>query len=230
MMGREEHTAGGAPAGMIERRRVQRVKMATPLRGVVGSARMFVVDVSLRGLRIAHQEAIGRPGEVVNLKFDWDGHSVSLRCEITRSQTVRAADGSGKPLIHSGLVIVHAAGSSGRSLRDLVEWHIVRALDEQKANARGIPAVAPQSFQTGKATYYIRHELVLGRWREMATTDPTQPSQGFTVSAEHSASEVEMLRSAFERGTSAGGRDLIRRLAQLSISAAEGIPTRRFMP
>lgn len=230
MMGREGYATGEARTGMMERRRVQRVRMATPLRGAVGTVRMFVVDVSLRGLRIAHQESIGRPGDVVNLKFDWDGHSIILRCEITRSQTIRPADGNGKPLFHSGMVIVHATGTSGRALRDLVEWHIVRALDEQKANARGIPAVAPQSYQTGKASYYIRHELVLGRWREMATTDPTQPSQGFTVSADHSAAEVDMLRSAFERGTSGGGRDLIRRLAQLSISAAEGIPTRRFVP
>src|SRR5690606_27789254 len=110
------------------------------------------------------------------------------------------------------------------------EHHVARALDEQKANARGLPAVAPASFQTGRATRFLRHELVLGKWNETPTTDPSQPEHGFTVSAGHSPREIEMLRSAFERGDGKVDRDLIRRLAQLSIGNREGIPTRRFMP
>jgi hypothetical protein len=56
-------------------------------------------------------------------------------------------------------------------------------MDEQKANARGIPPIAAQSNQAAQRTYYKRHELIGNRWRETETTDPAQPANGFTVSA-----------------------------------------------
>ena len=90
--------------------------------------------------------------------------------------------------------------------------------------------MAPQSFMTGKASNYVRHELVLGRWRETSTTDASQPDHGFTVASTHSQHEILMLRSAYERGSGAEGRDLIRRLAGLSIGNREAVATRRFVP
>jgi hypothetical protein len=128
------------------------------------------------------------------------------------------------------MAIERALGVSAITLRELVEWHVARALDEQKANAKGIPTIAPQSFQTGKGTHYIRHEFLQGRWRETATMDSAQPSNGFTVSAEHTPGEVQMLRQSFEKDGSLANRDLIRKLAAMSISAAEGVPTRRYLP
>lgn len=216
----------------VERRRVQRVKLSDPLRGTMESNRVFIVDVSLRGLRIAHQEPIGDKGSIVTLRATWDAKPIELKCEIVRTQIHRVAQSAmQKTLYHSGVEIRQAVGLSAITLRELIEAHVVRALDEQKANANGIPATAAQHFQTGKATHFKRHELFGGRWRETATADPTQPQNGFTVSAEHSPEEVAMLRSAFEQGDAAsGGRELIWRLAKLSISSREGVPTRRFMP
>ena len=217
----------------LERRRVQRVKLIEPLRGTIGTSRVFVVDVSLRGLRIAHQDTLGKTGEVVTLQTQWDGKSIMLKCQIVRTQIHRMAEtATAKTLYHSGIVITQALGMSATALRELIEAHIVRAIDEQKANARGVPPVTAASTQTPKTTtHYKRHELIGGRWRETATTDPVQPANGFTVSADHSAEEVNMLRNAFEKGDpKTGGHDLIRRLAKLSISSAEGVSTRRFMP
>ena len=224
--------AGATSTNVVERRRVQRVKLIEPLRGQIDSLRIYVVDVSLRGVRIAHQESIGGIGDVVTLRTVWDGRNIELRCQLVRTVIHRApSSATGRTLYHSGAVIKETKGASAFALRALVEWHIVRAIDEQKANARGVPAMAAQSFQTGNASVYKRHELVAGRWRETTTSDPTQPQNGFTVAATHTPAEVEMLRSAFERGDhDTGGRELIWRLAQLSISSAEGIPTRRFMP
>lgn len=216
----------------VERRRVQRVRLSDPLRGTIGESRVFIVDVSLRGLRIAHQEQIGEKGAGVTLRAQWDGKPLELKCEIARTQVHRLAQSAtAKTLYHSGVEIRQVMGTSAMTLRELIEAHVMRALDEQKANANGVPAVAAQHFQTGKASHFKRHELFAGRWRETATSDPTQPPNGFTVSAEHSPEEVAMLRSAFEQGDAAsGGRDLIWRLAKLSISSQEGVPTRRFMP
>lgn len=216
----------------MERRRVQRVKLIEPLRGSIESQRVFVVDVSLRGLRLAHQESIGRVTDVITLSAQWDARPLLLQCEIVRTQVHRRAEtATARTLHHSGVVIKQALGTSATTLRELIESHILRAIDEQRANALGIPAKVVQSFQTGKPSHYKRHELLAGHWRETATADPTQPSNGFTVSADHSPQEVAMLRNAFERGDSAtGGRDLIWRLAKLSITSAESVSTRRFMP
>lgn len=211
---------------------MQRVKLIEPLRGSIDAQRVFVIDVSLRGLRIAHQESIGRVSDVITLSAQWDARPLHLKCEIVRTQVHRVAESAtARTLHHSGVVIKQALGMSATTLRELIESHILRAIDEQKANAQGIPAIAAQSFQTGKPSHYKRHELFAGRWRETATSDPAQPPNGFTVSADHSPHEVAMLRNAFERGDSAtGGRDLIWRLAKLSITASEGVSTRRFMP
>lgn len=208
-----------------ERRRVQRVRLFEPLRGTIGAARIFVLDVSLHGARVAHQDSIGETGDPCPLRCDWEGRRIELMCAIVRTEVHRAADArSSKTLYHSGLEIQQISPSSSIALRSLIEAHVARAIDEQRANARGIPAIAAQSFQTGNARHFVRHELIRGHWREIATTDSSQPENGFTVAADHTANEVQMLRNAY-----VSSRELVRSMARLSISG-EGIPTRRYLP
>ena len=114
-------------------------------------------------------------------------------------------------------------------LRQLVADCVARALDEQKANARGVPATAALSFQTGKGNDYVRCELVDGAWRRTATNRPEQPANGFTVSAEEERDQVELLCQTFE-SADAAGRKLIQTMAEMSISKSEGVPTRRYNP
>jgi hypothetical protein len=106
---------------------------------------------------------------------------------------------------------------------------VARALDEQKANARGIPSAAVQAFQTGKGTDFLRCELVDGTWRRTTTGRPEQPANGFTISAEEERDQVEMLCQTFETADAAG-RKLIQTMAEMSISKSEGVPTRRYNP
>lgn len=228
----EQSTASDTSAspGFVERRSVQRVRLLDRLRGTIGMTRIFIADISITGLRALHQEPVGKTGDVVSVAFTWEGRTIGVRCEIVRTLLFRSETSTGRSLFHSGMRIVEASMAARISLRELIEAHVARALDEQKANARGVPAIAPQSFQTGRATHYVRHELLLGRWRETVTNDAAQPEHGFTVAGTHSQHEILMLRSAYERGSGADGRDLIRRLAQLSIGTREGIPTRRFVP
>ena len=229
-MAKGTETASAA-AGFAERRRLQRVRLIQPLRGAVGQARIFIVDLSLRGLRVAHQDPIGKVGETILVKFEHEGRSVSVRAEVRHTSVFRAPENaSGRTTWHSGLAITSANETAAHTLRDIVVNHVLRALDEQKANARGLPAVSPQSFQTGKTNTYVRHEFILGAWRTTTTSDPKQPERGFTVSAEHTPSEVEMLRSAFEMSATREDRDFIRKMAEMSIGTKDGIPTRRFEP
>jgi len=178
-----------------------------------------------------HQDDIGQAGSAVGIRADWDGNRIELRCRIVRTVLHRAADGvGGRTLYHSGLAIEESVGASETTLRKLIEHHVERALDEQKANARGVPPLAAQSMQTGAPTTYVRHEYSLGRWREVMTPTPSQPESGFTISAEHSPSEVEMLRRAYERAATNNDRAVIRRLAALSLSSGEIVQARRYVP
>lgn len=212
-----------------ERRRVQRVRLLQPIRGMIGAQLVFLLDVSLRGLRVAHQDPIGAAGSSCSVRAEWQGRRIDLECSITRSQVHRRGDSQfAKTLYHSGLTIVSSRGSSAEVLRELIHEHIERALDEQKANARGIPAVAPQSHHPARPTVFVRHELIVGRWVQTMTSDAAQPLNGFTLPSEHTMQDVQMLRAAWERG-SRSEREVIRRMAELAVSA-DGVPVRRFVP
>jgi hypothetical protein len=214
-----------------ERRRYGRVRPVQRLRGTVGQIPVYVVDISMNGVRVAHQEPIPPGAAPVMLRFEWDGRAVTLQCQVRRTRVERVAKSQfDKGLIHSGLAIVTILPASREALRDLIASCVTRALDEQVANARGIPAIAAQSFQTGRqGDEFLRCELINGNWRRLKTRVPEQPSHGFTVSADEDESKVDMLCRAYETGD-ADGRKLIRTFAALSISKTEGIPTRRYEP
>ena len=191
---------------------------------------MYILDISLNGVRIAHQGTLPPPGRECVLAFDWESNPVELRCEVTRNILERLAKtATEKSVYHAGLSIVDADRQSREVLRKMITALVARALDEQKANARGVPAEAAQCFQTGKGTEFLRCEYLNGSWRRTATTRPDQPANGFTVSAEEDRGHIEMLCNTFEN-TDESGRNLIKLMAELSISQAEGVPTRRYTP
>lgn len=213
-----------------ERRRLQRVRLLEPLAGRIDAHRIFILDVSLTGMRVAHQDGVGLAGEHRMVEFEWDGRKAAVECQLTHSELQRAGNASNsRSIYHSGFDIVAMSPGSDEVLREMIAWHVERALDEQKANARGIPAIAARSFQTGNARDFIRHVCAGGRWHEVRTTEARQPMNGFTISSAESVEEVALLRMAWEEGDAAA-RDVIQRMAELSISRSEGIPTRRYMP
>ena len=213
-----------------ERRRYQRASLVRPHPARVGVARVYILDISLNGARIAHQGTLPPPGRECALAFEWEGHPIELRCEVTRNVLDRLAKSAAeKSVYHAGLSIVDADRQSREELRKMIAALVARALDEQKANARGVPAEAAQCFQTGKGTEFLRFELINGAWRRTATTRPDQPAHGFTISAEEDRGHIEMLCNTFENADEPG-RNLIKMMAELSISQAEGIPTRRYTP
>lgn len=214
-----------------DRRQFGRVTPVERIRGTAGSIVVYVIDLSLTGIRVAHQAPLPPVGEKLTVSFEWQGGRASIQCEVRRTRLEKAPRSKfEKPLYHTGLMVVAKDPASDRTMRDLIESCVLRALDEQRANAMGIPPVAAQSFQTGKGEEFRRCELHGGEWLQSITRDPQQPEgEGFTVSSSEMPSKVELLCRAYERG-SEDSRRLIRTFAALSISKSEGIPTRRYMP
>ncbi len=204
--------------------------LVRPLAGRVGSARVYLIDASLCGVRIAHQGNIPPEGSNCTFIFEWEGIPVTLECHITRNTLQKMArNASEKSVYHAGVEIVRASDEAMKTLREMISSFVARALDEQKANARGIPAVAAQTFQSGKGTQFLRFEIINGAWRRTETTRPDQPMNGFTISAEEPQSHIALLCETY-LVSDAEGRKLIKLMAELSISKAEGVPTRRYSP
>lgn len=214
---------------MDEHRRVLRVSLLEPLAGKAGEERVFVVDASLRGLRISHLTLFS-PRAEIPIAFDWEGSEIDVVAAVRWTKLQRIGTAAyAKSVYQSGVEITSIREDTEGTLRGLVEHHVERALDEQKANARGVPPLGAQSVQSGEASTYARHELVNGVWRKIVTTDRAQPLSGFTVSSEETRDQVEMLRSAYEIAD-LPMRQMIRKLAEMSVSVREGIPMRKYTP
>lgn len=212
-----------------DRRRFGRIRLDAPLAAIFASTPVRVIEISVTGFRIAHEGRL-EPGHRGELTIEWEGARFSFHASLVRTTLWRLARNLGeRSLYHSGLRIVEAIGSAERTLRELVAERIIRALEEQKANARGIPPLAAYMYQPGKGEIFRRCELIDGEWRKSETIRTSQPPNGFTISAEVDPQHVELLCQTWER-TTGEGRRLTQLLAELSISTGEGVPTRRYIP
>jgi hypothetical protein len=216
------------PSRTEERRRFGRIVLDNPLPGHLDEARVRVLEISIVGVRVAHEARL-LPQATRALTIDWDGRHIRLTVEVARTMLAKLAKSTAeRSVYHSGLRIVRSA-DGGETLRELVADRIIRALDEQKANARGIPPLAAYMYQPGKSDRYRRCELIDGIWRRSETTRPVQPLHGFTVSADVDPAHIELLCRTYEQ-TTVEGRRLTKLLAELSLSKEEGVPVRRYEP
>ena len=212
-----------------DRRRFGRIDLEKPLKGFVGDVLVSVVEVSIVGFRVLHEQRFP-PGDESEVRIEWDGRQMRFGCHIVRSTLFRLGrTPAEKSVYQSGIRIDRSYEESDTVLRDLIAHRVIRALDEQKANARGVPPVLNYVYQVGKGDRYRRCELNDGRWRKFDTTRAEQPVEGFTVSAETDPAHVDMLCKTYEVMASEGRR-LTKMLAELSIRKTEGTPTRRYIP
>ena len=219
----------GVLDGTPERRRYGRIRLDHPLNARFGDARVKVLELSVVGFLIAHEGRIP-PHETRRLVVDWQGTPIDVGCNVVRSSLWRLSKKMGEQSIyHSGLRIRETSPEAFAKLRELIAERIMRALEEQKANAHGIPPLAAYMYQPQKGDLFRRCEFIDGTWRKTETIRTTQPPNGFTVSVDVEPAHVEMLCRTWEN-TTAEGRRLTQLLAELSLSKAEGVPTRRYVP
>jgi hypothetical protein len=83
--------------------------------------------------------------------------------------------------------------------------------------------------QAVRPAIYARHELINGVWRKTVTTDRTQPLHGFTIATTEGKNDINLLRSAYEIADPQM-RQIIQKIAAITISHSEGIPMRRYTP
>jgi hypothetical protein len=195
-------------------RRVQRIHFPQPLTGRLGATEVRLIDLSVLGARVEHARPLAAGGHA-RIAFDWDGEPIAADCRIVRSRLEKGVH-------RSGIEFVDLPTKLRGLIRSLIETHLRRAFDEQRRAARDLilpPLDAIASIDNG----YVCLTLDGGAWLRKRTHDPGQPHEGFTVSADETDAQIELLREAYERSDT-HGRKLIQIFAQLSIVDAEGNP------
>ncbi|MDP9191185.1 MAG: hypothetical protein M3P06_05730 [Acidobacteriota bacterium] len=237
-------------------RRVERVHLAQPLIARLGAAQVVLVDLSVMGGRVEHDVPL-IAGAYSQLVFRWGDTPIAIDCRIVRSRLERfSAGANGMTVYHSGLEFEGLTIETKSRLKGLICGFIIRALEEQKLNARGVlpehdvtrmpifrfggqltandkdfagPALFPTS-RIARETGYVCYSLENNRWRLKRTHDPGQPMEGFTISANEDRSQAELLCQAYER-SGRDGRRLIQLCAQLSVMEGEdALVAGRFEP
>lgn len=229
-------------------RRVERVHLAQPLVARLGATQVILVDLSVLGARVEHHVPL-IAGAYSHLTFRWEDMTLAIDCRIVRSRLERFSAGSdGMTIYHSGLEFENPPGETRTRLKQLLGGFIMRALEEQKLNARGVlpghdvsrmpifrfggqltandkhvegSALMPMS-RVAKETGYICYGLENTVWRRKRTHDPGQPMEGFTISANEDHAQVELLCEAY-RISDRDGRRLIQLCAQLSLMEDDGV-------
>ena len=239
-------------------RRVQRIHLAQPILGRLGTSQVVIVDVSLLGARVEHSAPLQAGGKA-RLTFVWDDEEVSAECRIVRSRLERFSVGAdGLTVYHSGLEFEDMPADTKERLKMMIGRFISRALEEQKLNARGVmpehdvgkmpifryggqltanphevaegagSALLPTT-RIAKETGYICFHLENNTWRTKRTHDPGQPVEGFTISATEDRAQADLLCEAYLRSDQEG-RKMIQLFAQLSIVEGLGIQPGWFEP
>ena len=205
-----------------ERRKYGRIQLAEKLTASVDGVPARVVEISVTGARLIHEQRFPRAATNM-LRIEWRGQAIRLQCEAVRSMLVRPNEDQ------SGVRFVNTGDESDRLVRELIGEYVTRALNEQIANARGVPPIGGYTYQTGKGDRFRRCEFIDGGWKKVETRDPSQPPKGFTISADVDPGHVQMLCQTWI-ACDEEGRRLLQILAQLSIDKREGVPTRKYVP
>lgn len=209
--------------------RLARIQILEKIPTSLGARKGFLVDISLSGALVEHQGPF-QVGERMTLSFDWRGESIVVESEVVRCKVHRSPTRGNVPAIYrSGLAFRQHRGISDAVLHEMIAGLVERALDERKANARGIPPTAASSVVSGRVRGYLRLRLVHGVWQRVATGDAMQPVDGFTVSIDENADHVKLLCDTYEKLPEID-RQLVRKMAALSVSNPDGLPARRFEP
>ncbi|MGA7615804.1 MAG: PilZ domain-containing protein [Thermoanaerobaculia bacterium] len=240
------------------KRKVERIPLTLPILGRAGNLDVVILDISLNGCLLEHNAPL-RVGSELVLGFEWNGREVTFRTTVVRcSLGAYGTTDDSMTVYHSGLLFLEGIDGSSVVLRQVIASQVTKALEEQKANARGelpsflqiiadltLEGIQPMTpelrdeyerrtsvryYQLARGRGYVNYSFDGNRWKRVRTKKPEQPDEGFTIWAFEDSGEVERLQRAYERGDDVL-KKLIRICAELSLAPADDeMPPQRFEP
>lgn len=224
------------------RRRAERVRLSMPRPARLSGVNVVLSDVSIVGAGIQHHVQIPKDS-ILQLAFRWEKQELLIECRLVRSRLELFSRGDTTLRIyHSGLVFVEGE-EKGKDLRGVIAKRVSRALETQKADAYAVEdALKSVTDSSGAINLnlffplfaqsehdYIRCTYAHGRWHEERVTSPEQPENGFTISAQESPEEIELLCKTFVAADDEEKR-LIRVFAYLSVAEPSDVPHDKYIP
>ncbi len=192
-----------------ERREFQRLNLTKPVDGWFGDFSVLIVEVSASGAKIVHDEEI--PAESRGLlRFSWRGQELEIVSEIAHSEGAR-----------SGLRFVE----QNADLRKMIADSANEMLQAQQANAAGDRArnvVGDETLTAASAgvrasSGFLQYRLSPKGWKCHRVLLPDQPEDGFTVSANETQDQIDLLCGTYESGDTEAKR-MTRMIAELSVT------------
>ncbi len=227
------------------RRQAERIQLVQPLIARIGTVGVLLIDVSDRGARIEHYAPWTTAGEKL-LRLEWGENEVASRCRVVSTRVHRFASGDdGLTVYQSGLQFQEESGPFVETVKRMISAQRAGSLVEQVANARGFVAPnldAMPIFRGGglasnnievvksqKLNHLVPDKKIVGQagflrcalirnsyWMRKWTLDPSQPLDGFTISASEPAEQVDQLCQNY-LGSNSLEREFIRTLAVVSL-------------
>lgn len=210
----------------------------------LGGMNVVLSDVSIIGAGIQHHIQVPSNANL-RLTFSWEKHRLELRTRLVRSRLELFTHGdTSLRIYHSGLLFVDRDDAQSE-LRTVIADRVTRALNRQRADAfaeddtvpdrplsdsgggLNLNLLFPHATTAGRG--YIRCAFEHGRWNKEWVTSPEQPDIGFTVSAQESPEDVELLCKTYS-AADFEERRLIRVFAHLSIAEPSDVPRNKFAP
>jgi hypothetical protein len=233
-----------ATTSRSNRRRAERILLSESVVSRLGTQVAMLIDVSMFGARVEHYSRL-RVGESRVLRLDVGDMSVSIRCSVVNSRVHRFASGDdGLTVYRSGLDFTGEEEERLAAIHRFIEHARAETLTEQIANAKGFAppskgempifrggALASNDFHFSstkkdehlipdkeivKEVGFIRFAKKKAGWTRVWTREPAQPEEGFTVSANESADQIDLLCNLYRDGDRKT-REMIRLLAATSL-------------
>lgn len=106
--------------GDQEKRRLHRLELGPPpVEAMLSGLGVSLLDLSTQGARIEHAFPM-KAGQRGQLDFSWNGHDLSLQCEVVRTRLQKSTIKAGVIVYNTGLRFTDPVEGSRVRLRELV--------------------------------------------------------------------------------------------------------------
>jgi PilZ domain len=96
-----------------ERRRFHRVTLRQPIRAFAGAVAVQLIDASIAGLRVIHQNPLPPAGSTCRVMFQSEYGPVNVDCEVVHTENTPAGQ-------QTGLRVLAADRQSQERLREMI--------------------------------------------------------------------------------------------------------------
>ncbi|HXG58694.1 MAG TPA: PilZ domain-containing protein [Thermoanaerobaculia bacterium] len=194
-----------------QKRNAERLPLPVPFEATAGTLPVRVVEISLIGCRIEHEERLPIGG-ALQLRFTWRGKEIVVPARVARME-VRALSAKGAKY-ESGLKFASNTGEAPAVLQSLVSSYVEES-----------PKPVPDPFvrapflryddEEELSRPYVECSLIGGKWHRRYVSRPKQPVEGFTTIIPSDEKELDLLCRTYEMADPE-----TRRLIRLSLELA----------